>query len=66
MITIAGVDRGLSVEAICSMEIGQVVDFVEEYNRMHKEETEGATDGASHKPVRREATQADWDAFWHR
>ena len=46
------------------MEIGQVIDFIEEYNRMHDVKTQNASAEASHTPVRREATQADWDAFW--
>lgn len=45
------------------MEMGQIVDFVIEYNRMHGED--GGPKGAKkeNKPKRRMATQADWDAF---
>lgn len=39
------------------MEVGQVVDFVIEYNNMMSQQN----DGADHKPIRRKATQADWD-----
>ncbi len=62
MVTIAGVDRGLTVDAIKEMELGQLVDYVTEYNRMHDYETSGSK--KEDKPKRRMATQADWDAFW--
>lgn len=39
------------------MEVGQVVDFVIEYNNMMTERESGAVP----KPTRRKATQADWD-----
>lgn len=44
------------------MEIGQVVDYCMEYNEVHglnDNETETKKTNAT-----REATQADWDAFW--
>ena len=62
MVTIAGVDRGLTVDAIKEMELGQLVDYVTEYNRMHDYGPSGSK--KEDKPKRRKATQADWDAFW--
>lgn len=63
MVTIAGVDRGLTVDAIREMELGHLVDYVTEYNRMHDYKDPGEKPGKE-KPKRRKATQADWDAFW--
>ena len=62
MVTIAGVDRGLTVDAIKEMELGQLVDYVTEYNRMHDYKDPGSK--KEDKPKRRKATQADWDSFW--
>lgn len=56
MIILAGVERGLSYEAINKMTIGQVVDFCVEYNKRNSKEEE--------KPKARKATQADIDAFF--
>lgn len=42
------------------MEIGQVVDYVAEFNRMHNA---GGAAGGNNTPTRRRATQADWDAL---
>lgn len=49
------------------MELGQVVDFVLEYNELHN--VESRSDGSvkekeKKEPTKRKATQADWDAFW--
>lgn len=44
------------------MEIGHVVDFIEEYNEIH--ESDGKAGAKSSATKRREATQADIDAFW--
>ena len=65
MVTIAGIDRGLSLDAIERMELGQLIDFILEYNKMHDIDTD-PTGGKSGKdaPKRRKATQADIDAFW--
>lgn len=65
MVTVAGVDRGLTVEAIKEMEMGHLVDYVTEYNRMHGYKSKGSGEKPEkEKPKRRKATQADWDAFW--
>lgn len=45
------------------MELGQVVDYVIEYNDLHS--TAGTDPKAEpEQPKVRKATQADWDAFW--
>lgn len=65
MVTIAGVDRGLNLEAITQMEMGQVVDFAIEWNEAHKiNDSPGKGTKQEEKPKRRKATQADIDAFW--
>lgn len=44
------------------MELGQIVDYIEEYNRIH--DTSGKEPNGKHKEeTRREATQADWNAL---
>lgn len=52
---------------MADMEIGQVIDFVEEYNRMHKLNTKSSGKNKNKKEKEpdtvRAATQADWDAF---
>jgi len=49
------------------MEIGQIIDYVEEYNRMHKLSDRSGSGRNKQKEkepdTRRAATQADWDAF---
>lgn len=59
--TIAGADRGLTVDAMADMTIGQIVDYVEEYNRIHGENEESGKRKEKEEVVRRKATQADWD-----
>lgn len=59
-ILIAGQDRGLNYQAITEMEVGQVVDYVIEWNRVHETDEEKE----KKKPKVRKATQADWDAFF--
>lgn len=50
------------------MELGQLVDYVIEYNELH--DLGSADPGKTGKaekntpPKKRKATQADWDAFW--
>ena len=51
----AGIERGLSYEAMQDMTIGQVVDFCIEYNNRNTEKK---------KPKKRKATQSDIDAFF--
>lgn len=47
------------------MEIGQIVDYVIEWNNVHSEETGGEGKQEKKKDVHvRDATKADWDAFF--
>ena len=55
MIILAGIERGLSYDAIEKMTIGQVVDFCIEYNNRNKEEK---------KSDRRKATREDYRLFF--
>lgn len=49
---------------LSDMEIGQVVDYVEEYNRVHYPEDDKPGKKKPEKVTKRKATQADWDAFF--
>lgn len=55
MIIMAGIERGLTYDAIERMTIGQVVDFCIEYNNRNKEEK---------KSDRRKATREDYRLFF--
>ena len=46
------------------MELGQVIDFVYDYNDLHKLGTGRSKANTKEEPQIRTATQADWDAFW--
>jgi len=47
------------------MEIGQAIDYVVEYNELHKiGKSDKGKGKEKEEPIRRQATQADWDAFW--
>lgn len=49
----------MTLDAIMSMTVGQVVDFgIERYNIEHRAEKKQS------KPQKRKATQADFDAFF--
>lgn len=55
MIIMAGIERGLTYDAIERMSIGQVVDFCIEYNNRNKQEK---------KSDRRKATREDYRLFF--
>lgn len=55
MIILAGIERGLSYDAIERMTVGQVVDFCIEYNNRNKEQK---------KPDKRKATTSDFHNFF--
>lgn len=60
-IILAGIERGLTIQDIRKMTLGQVVDFCIDYN----ERQERAERAAKHpKSKKRKATQADIDAFF--
>ena len=44
------------------MELGQLVDYIIEWNNVHCEETGGEKEKP--KETKRKATQADWNAFF--
>ena len=54
MIILAGIERGLSYEAMRHMTIGQVVDFCIEYNNRNNKK----------KPDKRKATKSDFHNFF--
>lgn len=50
--------------ALRKMEVGQVVDYCTEWNRIHSEDgTDEDGKKKKGKVKKRKATQADWDAF---
>lgn len=51
----------MNYQAITEMEVGQVVDYVIEWNRVHDQ---GDDEKEKKKPKVRKATQADWNAFF--
>ena len=55
MITLSALERGLTMTDIRRMTLGQIVDFVIEYNNRNEKDN---------RPKRVEATQADIDAFF--
>lgn len=49
---------------MADMEIGQIIDYVEEYNKMHTAKNGKKPDKQSKEAdTRRAATQSDWDAL---
>lgn len=47
------------------LELGQAVDYVIEYNEINTpDDKPGKTKKSKEEPIKRKATQADWDAFW--
>lgn len=55
MITLSALERGLTMTDIRRMTLGQIVDFVIEYNNRNEKDD---------KPKRVKATQADINAFF--
>ena len=58
-IILAGIERGLTITDIKKMQIGQVVDFVVDYNERQKQ----ADREAEKKDKKRRATQNDINGF---
>jgi hypothetical protein len=46
------------------MELGQLVDYCNEWDKIHNVGQTTADGGQTQTPTRRKATQADWDAFF--
>lgn len=59
----AGTGRGLAVNDIKRMEIGEFVDFCIEWNEWNLPDDEGSKD-KKEEVTKRKATQADWNAFF--
>lgn len=53
---IGSISRGLTLEGVKEMEIGQLVDYCIEYNTQNDDEARGGGTKA--------ASQADWDKFF--
>ena len=49
--------------ALRRMELGQIVDYCTEWNRIHEPEDDKGSK-KKEKVTKRKATQADWDAFF--
>lgn len=50
--------------ALRRMELGQIVDYCTEWNRIHEPEDSEKGGKKKEKVKKRKATQADWDAFF--
>ena len=62
-ITLAGIERGLTLQDIKKMRLGQVVDFCISYNERNKVEEDAGDEKNKKKPIKRRiATQDDIDA----
>lgn len=57
---VAGTSRGLTLEGMQGMAIGQIIDYIITWNNMHNVEGKEETKKESVK----KATQGDWDAFF--
>lgn len=64
MLIVAGTSRGLTVEDMRKMEIGEFVDFCIEWNEWNMPDDKGEKNKKEETPVKRKATQADWDALF--
>lgn len=53
----------MTVDAIKEMELGHLIDFVEEYNKIHDVGDSEKDTKNEEKDTKRPATQADWDAL---
>lgn len=50
--------------ALRRMELGQIVDYCTEWNRIHESDNQDGKSKKKEKVTKRKATQADWDAFF--
>lgn len=58
-VTISAIDRGLSLSDVKKMELGHILDYFIEYNRVHSIEDE-----EEEKPKKRKAQQGDWNSLF--
>ena len=57
----------MNVDALRRMELGQIVDYCIEWNKIHEEQENNSSDNEqAEQETRRKATQADWDALFGR
>lgn len=58
----------MTVDALRRMELGQIVDYCIEWNKIHEEQEEGdsSSGNKAEQGTKRKATQADWDALFGR
>ena len=54
---VAALSRGMDLEGIRSLELGQLVDYCIEWNKAH------GMDEKEDAPKKRKATQADWNSL---
>ena len=59
----AGMERGLTIQDMRKMQLGQVVDFCIEYNEREKRKAK-EREKAEKGQARRKATPADYKAFF--
>lgn len=57
---ISCIDRGLQPSDVKQMDLGHIIDYCIEYNRLH----DLGEDDKEDKPKKRKANQRDWDAFF--
>ena len=62
-IILAGLERGLTMTDVRRMTIGQVVDFVVDYNKRQKA-ADRAQERAEKRKIKRKGTQNDINAFF--
>ena len=62
-IILAGVERGIDIQTLKGMTIGEAVDLCIEYNERARQSHE-AEEVREQRGNRRKATQADWDSFF--
>ena len=60
----AGLTRGLQGGDIEHMTLGMWIDYIIEWNEMHKESREDAPERNKNKIHNKKAVQADFDAFF--
>ena len=58
-VTIAAIDRGLTLEGVMKMDLGAILDYCKEWNEIHRGNDEEESGGVGI----RDATQEDIDRF---
>ena len=60
---LAGIERGIDIETLKHMTLGDAVDLFIDYNERQEDSEKSEAEHES-KGNRRKATQADWDSFF--